>query len=322
MRTGILASALAVAAFVAGVGPASAQTYPERPVTMVVPYSAGGATDIMARLVAQGLSDMWPQPVVIENRPGGGTSVALDYVARAEPDGHTISIITTSYFIGAAIRTDLPYDPLNDLVPVSRVGSSDVVLLAYPGFEADTVEELVELAKEAPGMIAYASPGVGGSNHMAGELLQEVAGIELLHTPYPGGAQGQIDVMGGRVPLIFDLWHAVKPLVESGELKVLGVATSDPIPDAPDLPLIKDIFPDFEIVSLQGFVTTAGTPPEVVEQISAAIQQVVLEGDIAERLRELGVNPGGSSPEEFLQTTIEEIEKWRRIAEAANITIN
>ncbi|HKW38519.1 MAG TPA: tripartite tricarboxylate transporter substrate-binding protein, partial [Burkholderiales bacterium] len=191
---------------------AGAQTFPAHPVRFMVPFPPGGATDIVGRLVAAKMQDVWGQPVVIENKPGAGTVVGTEFVARSAPDGYTLGFVVTAYVINPSLRRDLPYDTLRDLTGVTQVSVQHLVMAAYPGFPANNVRELIALARKEPGKLAYATPGSGTAMHLSVELLKTSAGIDIVHVPYKGGAPAQQDVVAGRVPILMDVLYAVQPL--------------------------------------------------------------------------------------------------------------
>src|SRR5260221_9348648 len=213
-----LALAAALAAFVC-----RAQGDPTRAVRLMVPFRPGGATDISGRLVSAKMQDVWGQPVVVENKPGAGTVVGTEYVAKSAPDGHTLGMVVTAYVINPSLRADLPYNTLKDLSGVTQVSVQHLVMAAHPSLPANTIPELIALAKKNPGKLAYATPGSGTAMHLSVEMLKTSAGVDLVHVPYKGGAPAQQDVMSGRVPLLMDVLYAVQPLIKSGRIQVLAL---------------------------------------------------------------------------------------------------
>jgi tripartite-type tricarboxylate transporter receptor subunit TctC len=306
-------SFLAAAAAVLAAGPAAAAEFPVRTVRLIVPFPPGGPTDLLGRLLAERLAARWQQTMIVENRAGGGTVVGTNALARAAPDGHTLGVVISAHTINPALRDDLPYDTLRDLAHVTQLTAAHVVLVASPSFPAKDLREMVALSQAAPGGISYASPGVGTLTHMAGELLAGVSGAKLVHVPYQGSAPALTDVLQGRVPLMFDVWHSVKPHVEAGRLRVLGTGSAEPIPGAEGLPRIGQTYPGFTVVSMFGLVAPAGTPPAVVEQVAADTRAALLAPDMVQRIRELGMEPVGSSPAEFAAFVESEIARWRGI---------
>ena len=298
----------------------SAEGYPTRTVRLVVPAPPGGSTDMIARLLADGLGDRWSVRVIPDYRPGGGTVVGSDAVARAAPDGYMLGIIVTSFVIHPALHDDLPY-ALNDFRGITQIGEVPIVLLAHPAFAADSPGGLVREARAKPGELAYAVPGAGTAMHLAGELLAWQAGIDWFHVPYAGVAQALPDVLSGRVPLLFDAWPSSRPHVENGSLKVLGVASSSPIPGHPEFHSLPDQFPGFSATSIIGLVAPAGTPDEIVDTIAEAARTVIRSTSVAERLEDFGMIGVGSAPADFEAFLRAEIERWTRLVRAIGIPV-
>ena len=244
-KTRLLAAVGALIAFAVLAAPASvrAQAWPSKPVRLIVPFPAGGATDIIGRLVAQKMTEVWGQTVIVENKPGAGTVVGTDLVAKSVPDGYTLGMVITAHVINPSLRRDMPFDTLKDLSGVTQVAQAHLVLAAHPAFEANTVAELVALARKNPGKYSYATPGSGTSMHLAMELLKTRAGIDLVHVPYKGGAPASVDVIGGRVPLFTDVHYASAANIKAGKLKVLALMSPVRPAGAPDLPVIAETVP-------------------------------------------------------------------------------
>src|SRR5438552_18573122 len=217
---------------------AAAQSYPTRAVRLMVPFPPGGATDIIGRLVSAKMQDVWGQPVVVENKPGAGTVVGTDYVAKSAPDGTTLGMVVTAYVINPSLRADLPYNTLKDLSGVTQISVQHLVMAANPSFPANNIPELIALAKKDPGKLAYATPGSGTAMHLSVELLKTSSGIDLVHVPYKGGTPAQQDVMSGRVPILMDVLYAVQPLIKSGRLKVIALLSPSRPQGAKDYPVI------------------------------------------------------------------------------------
>jgi tripartite-type tricarboxylate transporter receptor subunit TctC len=301
---------------------ANAQTFPTHPVRMMVPFPPGGATDIVGRLVAAKMQEVWGQPVVIENKPGAGTVVGTEYVAKSAPDGYTLGFVVTAYVINPSLRSDLPFDTLKDLRGVTQVSVQHLVMAAYPGFPANSVKELIELAKKEPGKIAYATPGSGTAMHLSVELLKTTAGVDLVHVPYKGGTPAQQDVIAGRVPILMDVLYAVQPLIKSGKIKVLALLSPKRAPDSPDFPVVAETVPGVSALSLVGIVAPAATPNELVHRISADIAKAVRESDLTERMKHQGMEPIGSTPEQFDALIKSEIEKWAKVVKASGARVD
>ena len=289
---------------------------------MMVPFPPGGATDIVGRLVAAKMQEVWGQPVVVENKPGAGTVVGTEYVAKAAPDGYTLGFVVTAYVINPSLRSDLPYDTLRDLTGVTQVSVQHLVMAAYPGFPANNIPELIALAKKEPGKLAYATPGSGTAMHLSVELLKTSTGIDIVHVPYKGGAPAQQDVMAGRVPILMDVLYAVQPLIKSGRIKVLALLSPKRDPDAPEYPVVAESVPGVSALSLVGIVAPAATPKELVHRIGADIARAVKSSDLTERMKQQGMEPIGSTPEQFDTVIRSEIEKWAKVVKVSGAKVD
>jgi tripartite-type tricarboxylate transporter receptor subunit TctC len=299
---------------------AAAQNYPTRPVRLIVGFAAGGPTDLFARVLADLLSARWGTgSVIVENKPGAGTIIATTAVAKAPPDGYTILLASSQFLINPAIGQKLPYDALKDFAPISMIADSPLVLVAHKLFPANTVAELVQEAKKTGTPINFASPGPRGSGHLAGEMLQQRAGIKMQHINYNGSAPALTDVIGGRVPLMFDLWQSIKPHVEAGGLKLVATAGARRLPAAPQVPTIAETYPDFGASALSFVVGPARIPEPILQKLSADIRTAVDSPEFALKMHPLGVNPKGSSPQELRSIMHMEVDKWSVVAKAANI---
>ena len=307
----------------AAVGAASAQTtaeFPTRPVKLLVPFAAGGPTDVVARILADFLTARWNgQSVVIENRPGAGTIVATAAVAKSPADGYTMLVATNSLLINPAIGQKLPYDTEKDFAAVSMVATQPVALVANKAFPAETIPQLVEVAKKSPEPLNFTSPGPRGVGHLAGEMLKQRAGINMTHINYNGSAPALTDVIAGRVPLMFDIWHSAKRYVASGDLKLIAGAGAQRLADAPDVPTIAETYPGFDVIAFNALVAPAGVPAPVLDKLSADIRAVVNSPEFADKVRNLGIFPLGNTPQELDAWMRKEIARWAEIAKAANI---
>ena len=292
---------------------ASGQAFPTRAVRLMVPFPPGGATDIVGRLVASKMQEVWGQPVVIENRPGAGTVVGTDYVAKSAPDGYTLGTVVTAYVINPSLRSDMPYDTLRDLAGVTQVSLQHLVMAAHPSLPANNIPELIALAKKEPGKLAYATPGSGTAMHLSVEMLKTSAGIDLVHVPYKGGAPAQQDVISGRVPILMDVLYVVQPLIRTGKVKVLAVLSPSRAPDSPEYPTVSESVPGVSALSLVGVVAPAATPRDLVHRIGADIARAVKNSDLTERMKQQGMEPIGSTPEQFDALIRSEMEKWAKV---------
>jgi tripartite-type tricarboxylate transporter receptor subunit TctC len=300
----------------------TAHAFPTKPVRMIVPFPPGGATDIIGRLLAAKMQEVWRQPVVVENRAGAGTVVGTDFVAKSAPDGHTLGVVVTAHVINPSLRQSMPYDTVKDLAAVSQVSSQHLVIAAHPSVEANNIGELLALAKKNPGKLSYATPGSGTAMHLSVELLKAQTGIDLVHVPYKGGAPAQQDVMGGRVPILLDVLYAVQPLIDSGKIKVIALLSPTRPASAKGYGLVAETVPGVSALSIVGLVAPAATPRELVRKISSDIAQSVKSSDLTERMTQLGMEPVGSTPEQFEALIRTEIEKWSRVVKISGAKVD
>ncbi|HUN67926.1 MAG TPA: tripartite tricarboxylate transporter substrate binding protein [Burkholderiales bacterium] len=301
---------------------ASAQQFPSRTVSLVVPNPPGGSIDILARVFAQKLQEMWNVPVIVDNKAGGGTLVGMDYVAKSAPDGHTLCMVVTPMVILPALREQMPYDTLKDLAPVTLIGTSSILIAASPALEANNIQELIALAKKRPGKLTYASPGSGSSMHLAFELLKMDAGIDILHVPFKGGAQAYPEVMSGRIDLQLDPAFSIYRHVKSGKLKAIAVTSLKRDPASPEIPAVSETIPGFNVVSMNGVVAAGATPKALVQRLNSDFRKLLAQAEVARRLSEFGIEPVGNSPEEFEAFIRSEIARWSKVAKAANIRMD
>jgi tripartite-type tricarboxylate transporter receptor subunit TctC len=300
-------------------GVALAQGFPSRNVTLVVPNPPGGSIDIQARIYAQKLQDLWGQSVIVDYKPGAGTLLGMEHVAKSAPDGHTLCLVVTPLVILPALREKMPYDTLKDLAPVTLTGVSSIMIAASPTLQAGNIAELIALAKKQPGKLTYASPGLGSSMHLAGELLKMEAGIDLLHVPFKGGAQAYPELMAGRIDLQLDPTFGIYRHVKAGKMKAIAVTSAKRDASAPEVPAVAETLRGFDVLSINGIVAAGGTPRELARRISGDFRKLLRDPDTAKRLQELGIEPVGNSPEEFGAFIKSEIERWTRVAKAANV---
>jgi tripartite-type tricarboxylate transporter receptor subunit TctC len=316
MRIVLLALVLAVP------GLAPAQQFPSKNVTIIVPNPPGGSIDVMARVFADALQKMWDgKPVIVEYKPGAGTMIGMDYIAKSDPDGHTIGMVVTPMVILPALRK-MPYDTLKDLAPVTMTGTSSIMIAGAPNMPANNLREVIELAKKNPGKMTYASPGAGSSMHLAGELLKQQAGIDILHVPFKGGAQAYPEVMAGRVELQLDPTFGINRHVQAGKMKGIAVTGSKRDPQAPNVQAVAETIPGFEVLSINGIVVAGKTPRALVERLNADFRKLLKQPDVAKRMQDFGITVVGNSPDEFAKFIREEIERWTKVAKAANISLD
>ena len=297
---------------------AFAQAFPSKPVRLIVPNPPGGGIDIMARVYAPPLQAILGQPVLVEYKPGAGSALGTEFVARSAPDGHTVGIVVTAHVINPALRK-LGFDTVGDLSGVAMTGVSHVGIAASSSLEANTLRELIALAKKNPGKLTYASPGSGSSMHLAGELLKQMAGIDILHVPFKGTAAAYPEVFAGRVDLIIDPLYAIQNYAKAGRLKHIAIASPERAQSAPEIPTVAEVLPGFAVTSVMGVVVPRATPRDTVNRLNAAFVRMLQLPEVKARLAEAGVEPVGNTPAEFDGWIKSEIEKWAKVVKVAGI---
>jgi tripartite-type tricarboxylate transporter receptor subunit TctC len=327
-RRTVLASMLGLGALTAlGASipmPAAAQAdYPSRPITLVVPFPAGGSTDLVARLVGAGIGKALGQQVVVENRGGAGGNVGSSAVARAKPDGYTILMGTVAtHALNPALYKKMPYDAVEDFAPISLLALIPNVLVVNADFPARTVQELIDLLKANPGKYSYASSGNGTPLHLSGELFKSLAGVEMSHVPYKGAGPALIDVMGGHVPIMFDNLPPSLEHIRSGKLRGLAVTTKDRAASIPELPTIADTLPGYETYSWNALFAPAGTPKPVIDKLNAASLATLADPEVKAKLQDLSTTVMGSTPEELASHVKAELAKWAPVVKASGAQID
>ena len=301
---------------------ASAQTYPVRPVRIIVGLPAGGGADITARIMGQWLSERLRQQFLIENRPGAGTNVATEAVVRAAPDGYTLLLVLPPNAINAALYEKLNFDFIRDIVPVAGIMRTPLVMEVNPSFPAKTVAEFIGYAKANPGKINMASAGNGTSGHVAGELFKMMTGINMLHVPYRGGAPAITDLLGGQVQVLFDAVASSTEYIKAGRLRALAVTSATRLEAFPDIPTVSDTVPGFEASAFFGVGAPRGTPTEIVDTLNKQVNAALANPKIKARLSDLGGLMLSGSPADFGKLIASETEKWGKVIRAANIKPN
>ena len=294
--------------------------YPDKPIRLIVPFAAGGATDVVARALANAMGRNIGQQVVVDNRPGAGGILAGTVVAKAPPDGYTLMMGSIGMLsIGPNLRSDLPYSVKDSFMPVALVSATPNIIVANPALAANNLRELIALAKSEPGRIAFGSSGPATSTHLSGELFQSMAGIKLTHVPYKGGSQALTDLLGGQIPLMFDTMSAVQA-VKSGRLKALAITSERRSPLLPDVPTVAEAgLPGYRTSSWNGIMAPAGTPREIVARLNAEVNKAVSSPDVQKSLANEGSETRGGTAEDFGRFIAEETQRWGKLIRDANI---
>lgn len=309
----IAAAALAFAA-----SQAAAQGYPERQVRLLVPFPAASATDVLARTIGQKLSEKWHQPVVIDNRPGAGGNLGTELAAKAPADGYTILMGTVANAISTTLYKKLSYNFVKDFDPVTLVATTPLVLVANPKFPGSSVKDVIAYAKSKPGELNFGSGGTGTSNHLAGEMLKSMTGINMVHVPYKGTPAAYTDLLSGQVALMFDNIVAVTPHIKAGSLKPIAVTSAKRVPSLPEVPTVAESgLPDFDAVSWIGALVPAGTPKHIVAKINADMVAVLNMPDVKEKLAASGAELKPTTPEQLAEHIRTEIDKWGKAVKAS-----
>jgi tripartite-type tricarboxylate transporter receptor subunit TctC len=293
--------------------------FPNRTVRLLIGFSPGGGTDLAARIIVKKLTDIWGQTVVVDNRAGAGGLVAFEMTAKANPDGYTLLATSPSFAIQPTLALKLPYDPYRDFAPVTQATAAPYLLVVYPGLEAKSVKELVDLAKAQPGRLSYASGGIGSAQHLAAELFVYMAGIKMLHVPFKG-AGNVTEVMSGRVQALFSGLPQGMPHIQAGRLRALGVTTLDRATALPQVPTIAESgVPGYNVVIWYGVLTTGGTPKPIVDILNAGFVQALKSPEIKQQLTGIGLDPVGNSSVEFSALVRSEILRWSQVIKRSDI---
>jgi tripartite-type tricarboxylate transporter receptor subunit TctC len=302
---------------------AQAQPYPSRPIRLVLPFSPGGLVDVPGRIIAQKLSEALGQPVVVENKPGAGSTIGADFVAKAKPDGYTLMITSTTHVISANLYNKLPYDSLRDFAPVMKIAEGPYVLVVHPSLPAKNVSELIALAKAQPGKFDYASSGNGSSQHLVGALFCAMAGVDLSHVPYKGSGQATQDLIGGQVKVGFVGTPIILPHLKAGRLRALAVSTVKRSPEMPDVPTLAEAgLPGYEATIWMGLFAPAGTPREILAKLYDEIGRVLSAPEARASIGATGVEVALSSADEFAAFVRAEHDKWGKVVRDTGATVN
>jgi tripartite-type tricarboxylate transporter receptor subunit TctC len=309
-----------VAAWALAPAPAAAQTYPVKPLRMVVPWAPGGTTDILGRVIAQKMSESWGQPVVVDNRGGAAGNIGSEAAAKSPADGYTLLLGTMStHAMNQFLYSKMTYDPVGDLAPISLVANVATVLVVHPGLPVKNVGELVALARSKPGQLNFASGGIGSFNQLCAELLKVAAKIDIVHVPYKGGGPAVTDLMGGKVDMLFTGAPVTMPHIKSGKLKLLAVTDSRRAGALPETPTVGESLPGYSFDNWYGIMAPQGTPRPVIDRLNAEVLRILALPDVRERFTSLGAEPTPSTPERFGSVMKADAEKWGGIIRQAGV---
>ncbi|ANN79301.1 Bug family tripartite tricarboxylate transporter substrate binding protein [Bordetella flabilis] len=305
--------------------PACAQTaFPQGPMTLVIPFSPGGSTDVIGRLLAEKMGAALGQSVIVENRPGAGGNIGASLVARAKPDGHTLLLGTTGVLaVNEFIYANPGYSVERDLTPVAYTASISNVLIVNKDLPVTNVAELIKLAKAKPGQLSFASSGAGSSTHLSGELFKRMADVDIMHVPYKGSGQALVDLVGGQISMIFDNAPSAVPMAQSGKVKALAVTSMKPLPALPEAPTLDQAgLKGYESLSWTGIVAPKGTPPDVIAKLNATLNTILADKGVQQRMAELGAQTTGGTPQDFTAHMQAERAKWGKLVKEAGIKAN
>jgi tripartite-type tricarboxylate transporter receptor subunit TctC len=301
----------------------SAETYPSRQITLIIPFAAGGSNDIVARAIARGLSDVWGQPVIAENRPGAGGVIGSAAVAHAPADGYTLLLVSSTFTINAAIKKNMPFDAIKDFTPVAFVARSPLLVAASNTVPVKSAKELLALARSKPDQITFASAGVGSINQISAELIALSAGVKLMHVPYKGGAPALNDLLGGHVDIYVSSLPQVQQLAQTGQVNALAVTSVKRAQLLPNVPTLDESgIPGFDLSSWWGVVGPAGMPPDVVNALNIEIGKLLTSTELSKFLASEGAEARSMTPHEFSELIRNEIQRWVKVAHEANISID
>jgi len=318
-----LALAAAAMLYLAGSIAHAAESYPQRPIRLIVSFGTGGSVDVVARLVGQKLSEAWHQQVVIDNRPGAGGNLSAEIAARAAPDGYTLYMSSASLVVNVSLYRKVGYDPVRDFSPVTLLASAQNVLVSHPALPAKSVSDLIALARKSPGKIDYASTGSGTSGHLAMELFKSMARIDLTHIPYKAVGQAQVDLIAGQVSLWFPTIPGALPHIKAGRMSALGVSGSNRAPALPDVPTVAEAgVPGFNAVTWYPVLAPARTPAAIVEALNRQLVAIVNAPEVREQLFRMGVEPIGSTPAQLADHIRSELSKWAKVIKTAGVRLD
>ncbi|MEI7671127.1 MAG: tripartite tricarboxylate transporter substrate-binding protein [Deltaproteobacteria bacterium] len=323
VRKVVVAAALTVAFVLVATTavPVGAQTYPTRPIHLILPYPPGGATDVIGRIVSQLLGERLGQPLVPENRPGAAANIGSEIVARAKPDGYTILLGGPALTISPSLYKKLNYDPIKDLMPITPVVVGHYVLIVRPSLPVQTLKQFIEYAKVRPGKLSFGSGGMGSPSHLAGELFRSLAGLEIVHVPYKGVNQAMIGMMSNEIDMVVMGTTAAVPQIKAGKVRPLAVLTEPRLPYLPDVPTAREAgIANYEVLAWNGLLAPAGTPSEIIARVSSEWAKVAFLPDTKEKIQKAGFEPMAEKPEKFGIFIKDEVERWRKVVKEGNIS--
>ncbi|MEJ8815446.1 tripartite tricarboxylate transporter substrate binding protein [Variovorax ureilyticus] len=297
---------------------AAAQDFPKGPVKIIIPFAPGGPTDTVGRLIAQKLQEMWGQPVLVDYKPGAGTAIGVDFVAKAPPDGLTIGMVNSSFAVNPSLRKTLPYDTVKDLQGITQIANLQLAIVARPDAPFNTLAELVAYAKKNPGKLTYGTPGAGSTTHLGAELLKREAGFDMLHSPFKGSAPAHTELMGGRIDIVVDPFLSVLPFVKAGRMKMIATMGPKRV-EGFNYPTVAETIPGFNVNALLGFVAPHGTPRAIVQKIQADTEKVLRNPEMRKRIEEQGMEVVASTPQQFDAFVQSEMTRWARVINEAGI---
>ena len=300
---------------------ASAVTWPTKPVRLIVPFSPGGGTDIIARTLGQKLSETFGQQFIVDNRPGAGGTIGAEATVRATPDGYTMCLVSASYTANPALYK-LPYDPVNGIAPISLLAVGPLIVVASPSLKANDLKELIALARAKPDTVTYGSTGVGSLAHLVGALLDQKTGVRTVHVPYKGAGPGIADLLAGNINLGYYTAVAVLPHVKSGKLRALGVTTEKRVDAFPGVPAIGEFVPGFAAEHWYGLWGTAGTPPKIIARVNEAVGKILQMPELRDRIIADGFAPAHSTPEEYRKRIAQDVARWIEVVKRGNIKVD
>lgn len=319
--TGCAVAALLLSGGVAAKDKSASASYPVKPIRVIVPFSPGGGLDITTRMIGQRLTAKWGQNIVVDARPGAATIVGSEIAAQAVPDGYTLLMITTTFAINPSMYKKLPYDSLKDFAPITQLNYQPNILIVSASAPATTVKDLIALAKSKPGQLTFATPGAGSAPHLSAEMFKRMAGIDMIHVPYKGIPPAVIDVVGGRVTMLFTTTISATPHIKTGKVKALALTSAKRLPIMADVPTIAETLPGYQAEAFQGMVAPAGVPRAIIEKLAAEVGEIVRSPEVSNRFAASGAVAVGSSPAVFRKFLNTEIAKWGKVIKDAGIKL-